>query len=186
MMKSADTWTEFTFFIPILCVTSAQVEKVDFQIEEEDHHGEKASEPNSPEVSPEKDATYLSSTSECLSVDSNVSESEDEDEGEEKLKPLNPQDDAKFVVFNQEYFKLFKRCPDCGAVIIKKKQSTQRTELFVTLICKNGQKYFRSSQPMTEGMRAGNLLLSSSLLLSGSTYTKVTSLADILKLKFFW
>lgn len=38
---------------------------------------------------------------------------------------------------------------------------------------------------MIEGIAAGNLLLSSSILLSGSTYTKVASLADILKLKFF-
>ena len=38
---------------------------------------------------------------------------------------------------------------------------------------------------MIEGMAAGNLLLSSSILLSGLTYTKVQSLADILKLKFF-
>ena len=38
---------------------------------------------------------------------------------------------------------------------------------------------------MIEGMAAGNLLLSSSILLSGLTYTRVQSLADILKLKFF-
>ena len=38
---------------------------------------------------------------------------------------------------------------------------------------------------MINGMAAGNLLLSSSIFLSGSTYTKVASLADILKLKFF-
>ena len=38
---------------------------------------------------------------------------------------------------------------------------------------------------MIDGMAAGNLLLSSSIFLSGSTYTKVASLADILKLKFF-
>ena len=37
---------------------------------------------------------------------------------------------------------------------------------------------------MIEGMAAGNLLLSSSILRSGSTYTKVACLADILKLKF--
>ena len=34
-------------------------------------------------------------------------------------------------------------------------------------------------------MTAGNLLLSSSILLSGSTFTKVASLADILNLKIF-
>ena len=38
---------------------------------------------------------------------------------------------------------------------------------------------------MLEGMTAGNLLLSSSILLSGSTFTKVASLADILNLKIF-
>ena len=34
---------------------------------------------------------------------------------------------------------------------------------------------------MIEGMAAGNVLLSSSILPSDSTYTKVASLADILK-----
>jgi len=38
---------------------------------------------------------------------------------------------------------------------------------------------------MIDGMAAGNLLLSSSILLRGSTCTKLASLADILKLKFF-
>ena len=142
-----------------------------------------AAEPICPEVSPHKDATYLPSTLECLSDDSNVSGSEDEKE--QKLKPLNPQDDAKFLVFKQELFQLFNRCPDCGAVVSKKKQSTQGTQLFVTLLRKNGHKTFWSSQPMIEGMAAGNLLLSSSVLLIGSTYTKVACLADILKLKFF-
>ena len=183
MMKSAETQTEFTFYIPSHCTTSTQVEEGDFQIKEEDPPVEEVAETISPEVSPQKDASYLPSTSECLSDDSNVSGSEDEKEG--KLKPLNPQDDTKFVVFKQELFKLFTRCPDCGAVVIKKEQSTQGTQLFVTLICKNGHRNFWSSQPMIEGMAAGNLLLSSSILLSGSTYTKVASLADIFKLKFF-
>ena len=34
-------------------------------------------------------------------------------------------------------------------------------------------------------MAAGNLLLSSSILLSGSTYTKMASLAQLLKLSIF-
>ena len=38
---------------------------------------------------------------------------------------------------------------------------------------------------MIKGMAAGNLLLSSSILLSGSTYTKMASLAQILKLSIF-
>lgn len=108
-MKSADTQTEFTFYIPRLCTTSTRVEEDDFQLQKEDPPGEEAAEPIFPEVSPQKDATYLPSTSQCLSDDSIVSGSEVEEE--EKLKLLNPQDDAKFVVFKQELFKLFKRCP---------------------------------------------------------------------------
>ena len=107
MMKSAETQAEFTFYIPSLCTTSTQVEEVDFQIQE-DPPVKEVAETIFPEVSPQKDATYSSSTSECLSDDSNVSGSEDEEE--EKLMPINPQDDTKFVVFSQELFKLFTRC----------------------------------------------------------------------------
>lgn len=106
-----------------------------------------------------------------------------EDEGE-NLKPPNPQEDTKFIVFKQQLFELFKRCPECGAVVINKQQSTQGTQIFVTLTCLNDHKYFWKSQPMLDGMAAGNLLMSSSILLSGSTYTRVASIADILKLKF--
>ena len=107
-MKSAETQAELTFYIPSLCTTSTQVEEVDFQIQEEDPPVKEVAETIFPEVSPQKDATYSSSTSECLSDDSNVSGSEDEEE--EKLMPINPQDDTKFVVSTQELFKLFTRC----------------------------------------------------------------------------
>ena len=76
-------------------------------------------------------------------------------------------------------------CPECGTAVIKRNQSTQGSQLFVTLECMNNHKYSWQSQPMLEGMAAGNLLLSSSILLSGSTFTKVASLADILNLKIF-
>jgi len=146
MMKPADNKTEFTFHVPRLCTSSTQFKEDDFHIQEEDPSGEEAAKPISPVVSPQKDTTYLPSTSECLLDDSNVSGPEDAEE--EKLKPLIPQDD-------------------------------------VILICKNGHKRFWSSwsfpsiigQPMIEGMAAGNLLLSSSILLSSSNYTKVASLA---------
>ena len=80
---------------------------------------------------------------------------------------------------------MFKYCPECSAPLIKRNQSTQGSQLFVTLECMNNHKYSWQSQPMLEGMAAGNLLLSSSILLSGSTFTKVASLADILNLKIF-
>ena len=74
MMKSVETQTEFTFYIPSLCTTSTQVEEGDFQFQEEDPPVEAAAETISPEVSPQQDAGYLPTTSECLSDDSNVSD----------------------------------------------------------------------------------------------------------------
>ena len=108
LMKSADTQTEFTFFIP-------KLRRMTFKFKRKTHMARKL-----PRGLPTK-GCYLPLINirmsiDKLLVDSNVSGSEDE--GKEKLKPLNPQDDAKFVVFNQEYFKLFKRYPDCGAAAI--------------------------------------------------------------------
>ena len=57
----------------------------------------------------------------------------------------------------------------------------QGTQSFVILISINDHTF----QPMLERMAAGNLLLSSSILLNGSTYTRAASLEDILNLKFF-
>ena len=136
----------------------------------------------SPGVSPQKDSLYF--PPKVLSDDSTVSESEDEGVENSKGITINAQDDTKFIVFRQELMELLNRCPTCGAVVIEKQQSTQGTQLFVTLTCINGHNYLWKSQPMLDGMAAGNLLKSASILLSGSSYTKVASLADILKLKF--
>ena len=52
----------------------------------------------SPGVSPQKDPAYQpSSPTDKLSDDSNTSE----DEEEENCKPLNPQDDTKFIVLRK-------------------------------------------------------------------------------------
>ena len=91
----------------------------------------------------------------------------------------------KYIIFKQELFKFFRYCPECGAAVIKRNQSTQGSQPYVTLECMNNHAYSWQSQLMLEGMAAGNLLLSSSILVSGSTFTKVASLADNLNLKFF-
>ncbi|XP_068704476.1 THAP domain-containing protein 2-like [Montipora foliosa] len=85
MMQSADTQT------PLVCSshTGTQFEESDIP-EEKGTIAEEAVGTLSPEVSPQKEGTYLPSTSGEMSDDSNL-ESDHEDE---KPKVLNPQDDT--------------------------------------------------------------------------------------------
>ena len=133
-------------------------------------------------VSPHKDPSYIPSKS----------EENDDDEEEEvsmavpsKLKPQTPQNDSKFLVFMEQLDKLLHRRPTCGAVVSKRGTSTRRSRLCVTLKCKNGHIKIWKSQPILKGMAAGNLLLASTILLSGATYTKIVSLSEILNWKMF-
>lgn len=96
----------------------------------------------------------------------------------------SPQDDLVFLVFEQQLFELFKKCPECGAPVVHKDKSTQGTLLCVHLKCLNGHKFSWNSQPMLGRMAAGNLLLTSSIVLSGATYTKTACMAEVLKLQF--
>ena len=118
--------------------------------------------------------TYHQNMTNCQMTQSNNSESE------EDSKPVNPQNDLKFILFKERLDKLLKRCPECGAGIRKKHTSTQGSLLLVTLKCINGHAFTWNSQPMIKRMAAGNLLISSAILLSGATYTKMATLAEIL------
>ena len=182
LMKSTESQTGKSSLDVILCDQSTQTDE-DFHREEvmssdevDPSHEQKIT----PDNSPQKDPSYVPLKNDEMSDHSNSSESETEDS-----KSVNPQDDVKFLVFKQELAKLFKRCPECGAGIRKKYESTQGSQLLVTLKCINGHTYFWNSQPMIKGMAAGNLLMSSSILLSGATYTKIATLAEILRLCFF-
>ena len=181
MMKSTETQTYKSSFEVILCDQSTQTdenfhEQVVISRSPEDDLSQE--EITKEIASPNKDPSYVPSKHE-LSDDSNNSESE------EDSKSLSPQNDVKFVVFKEQLDKLLKKCPECGAAIRKKHTSTQGTLFLVTLKCINGHAYTWNSQPMIKGMAAGNLLMSSAILLSGATYTKIASLAEILGLCFF-
>ena len=182
MMKSTESQTYKSSFDVILCDQSTQTDE-DFHREEvissdevDPSHEQKIT----PDNSPQKDPSYVPLKNDEMSDHSNSSQSETEDS-----KSVNPQDDVKFLVFKQELVKLFNRCPWCGAGIRKKHESTQGSQLFVTLKCLNGHTYFWNSQPMIKGMASGNLLMASSILLSGATYTKIATLGEILRLCFF-
>ena len=181
MLKSFETRTDQVS----TCEASTQFEEDDLQTtvtKVEDITEEDNAETVSPGVSPQKDPAYQpSSPPDKFSDGFNTSE----DEEEENCKPLNPQDDTKFIFLRKSCLNFSSDALNLVQLTIKKHQSTRETQLFVTLPRVNDHKTFWKSQPMLEGMAAGNLLMSSSILLSGSSCNKVASLADILKLKFF-
>ena len=110
MMKSAHTQA------PLVYVSEASTPFGESDVPEKKDISEEAFASVSSEVSPQKDGTYLPSTLQCLSDDSNISESDDD---EEKPKLKNPQDDIKFVVFEQELSKLLKRCRECEKQLLR-------------------------------------------------------------------
>ena len=133
-------------------------------------------------VSPQKKRlkTLLSECSDSETEDQSSSVSESEMD----VNVPNPQDDSKYLVFEHQLFELLTRCKECGALVIKKEKNTQGTLLRVSLTCINDHTYTWQSQPFLNRMAAGNLLVTSSILLSGATYTKVACIADILQLQF--
>ena len=182
MMKSSETQTYRSSFKVILCDQSTQTD--------ESFHEEVViprspdEEPSQKEITKEissssKDPSNVPSNHDELSDDSNHSDSE------EDSKPVNPQNDVKFILLKEQLDKLLKRCPECGAGIRKKYTSTQGSLLLVTLKCINSHAYTWNSQPMIKGMAIGNLWISSAILLSGATYIKIATLAEILGLCFF-
>ena len=133
MMKSTETQTHKSSFEVILCDQSTQTDE-DFHEQVVISRSPKE-DPSQKEIaSPNKDPSYVPLKHE-LSDDSNNSESE------EDSKPVNPQNDVKFVVFKEQLDKLLKKCPECGAAIRKKHTSTQGTLFLATLKPINGHAH---------------------------------------------
>ena len=89
----------------------------------------------------------------------------------------------KFLVFESSLDELFRHCPECGKPVIATSKHDQGTCVIVTAICLEGHSHKWHSQPMTGNMSAGNLLVSASVLFSGSTMHRFAAMADILKLQ---
>ena len=91
----------------------------------------------------------------------------------------SPQEDRKFIVFEQCQDRLFKRCMGCGSLVINICKSQSGSSLAVTTHCIEGHKCMWLSQPEVNRMAAGNLILPAAILFSGSTFTKFSELASI-------
>ena len=104
---------------------------------------------------------------------------------EDDFKESTLHTEKKFLVFGSCLFELLKRWPECGDVIIKRKNKTSGTMLLVALTCHSGHTKTWESQPVVKRKPLGNLLLAAAILFTGNTFSSVSNLASCLKLQFF-
>lgn len=189
MLKSVGTQTELYEFIE----QSTQTESHQTLFITDDDTDDDEQLLSSQETSyPSESKEFLSPQKDRLGAfSSECSESEIDDQGSVASEVIdsgncvtNCQEDSKYIVFEQQLLELLKWCPECGEVIVKKEKNTQGTLLCVMVTCIKDHVCTWRSQPMLKRMAAGNLLLSSAILLSGATFTKVASIANIMKLQF--
>lgn len=95
----------------------------------------------------------------------------------------NMVEERKFIVFESCLDDLLHRCPVCGKLVLKRYKSVVGSNLSIITECSANHKYKWTSQPRIRGMAAGNLLLSASVLYSGSTYRRLSHLAELLNLQ---
>ena len=107
-------------------------------------------------------------------------ESEDED-----ICDNNDVMSSSFIVYWSCLLSLLRFCFTCYQPTKVKKIVVKGTLLIVNLICPANHSHQWLSQPMVRCQPSGNLLLSSSILISGNTYQRIKELMDIAKIKFF-
>ena len=117
-------------------------------------------------------------------------ESSCDEENSEAIDDVNENDlscdaDMKFIVFFSSLLPLLKFCLDCRAPALIESISNRGTAISVTLLCEKGHSSNWKSQPIFHGMYAGNLLVAAATLFSGSTYTHIREISNILKLQLF-
>ena len=127
--------------------------------------------------------------SEDSADDNDCSEFTDDEEnpsgsGERK----HPTDQEKYIAFEQNLEGLFKRCQECGEVIVEVNKRTNGSLLTVKATFMAGYDMVWISQPIVgRGLSTagcGRWLLSAAILLSGSLFSTFLTFASLLNLAF--
>jgi len=134
----------------------------------------------------DSDSTYCPSTDN--GSDSRTSSSSDIDSDVEMREctqtPTNTDnvvdEKATCLVYETQLLKLFKYCPKCGMPITSVHTTRVGTMLTVGFKCQGHCNQTWRSQPMLYHMPAGNLLLASSILLSGGTFAQISRMMAIM------
>ena len=92
--------------------------------------------------------------------------------------------EAKYLVFWSSLKELFRFCMKCGSTITEISFASTGSMLTVRTSCMNEHDSSWNSQPILSSTPVGNLLLCSSILFTGNTFTKIQNFAACLGLKF--
>ena len=116
--------------------------------------------------------------------------SEESSEDEDTTYEHAPRNDdpimgEKLIIFWSCLLPLFRFCLRCFESASIKKLFTRGSSVMVTMMCTKGHVCTWKSQPEINGTSAGNVLLSASILYSGSTFSKVSEMMKIMNVKFF-
>lgn len=91
----------------------------------------------------------------------------------------------KWIVNEFNLMQLFKTCHQCGAVIEEedRKVTTTGSRIHIKWMCLQGHSGEWESCPLRRGMAENNLLVASSILFTGSTFTEISDWAEVLNLQ---
>ena len=129
----------------------------------------------------EKDSDYRTESSE---TESEVEEDDDQEDNDNR----NIYDDGtyphdlkqdKYIVNDSNLMELMKFCQKCGSPINECIKSVKGPTVCFNIECLSGCSYTWKSQP-----GSSSLLLASSILATGNTFSKISSFAKTLNLKF--
>ncbi len=131
------------------------------------------------EVEDDIDSLYEPSCEDWTDSDSDMSSDCD--------NPVNPLNDAKYIIHREELLKLFSICnePGCGKPAAEDpKVKTKGSAMQVTSICLDGHTFTWKSQPYINNIPACNLLLPTAVFLTGNSFTSVLEIFDTINLTF--
>lgn len=95
---------------------------------------------------------------------------------------ISPQKDNKYIVFESQLRELFQTCTTC----LQKREVkfiSRGTLLRVECSCSDEHRFIWESQPYIGNKPAGNLLLSASILFSGSSPVTTLRMLELMNIK---
>lgn len=104
---------------------------------------------------------------------------------EEAISPDIGMFENNYIVFETCLDELHKFCKECGSPVVSSRRFTSGSCIAYQIECLGKHKYIWHSQPIIHRQPLGNLIFAAGILLTGNTYSRISAIANAVKLKFF-